>query len=220
MRDVDHNDAQAIGQPIPLPRALLFDMDGTLTEPMLDFDLIKREMGIPDKPILETLATMACAERAAAEAVLHRHEERAALDSTLNRGCENLLDWVRATRLGTALITRNSRLSVERVLARHGMTFDVLITREDVDGKFKPHPGPLLEACERLRVRPAQTWMIGDSHYDVRAGLAAGARTVWISHGSERDFPEQPWRTVRDLPELLALLIGCATGSPTADEGV
>jgi len=203
-----------------LPRALLFDMDGTLTEPMLDFDRIKLEMGIPGRPILETLATMASADRAAAEAVLHRHEERAALESTLNRGCEDLLDWVRRQSIKTALITRNSRVSVERVLSRHPMTFDVLITREDVGGKFKPNPAPLLTACEKLGVSPADAWMIGDSHYDVGAGLAAGTRTVWISHGSERKFPEQPWRTVRDLPELLALLTGCAPRSRTANEGV
>ena len=41
-----------------LPRAVLFDMDGTLTEPMLDFPRIKAEMGIGDRPILEALAEM------------------------------------------------------------------------------------------------------------------------------------------------------------------
>src|SRR4051794_32597580 len=111
------------------PRALLFDMDGTLTEPMLDFEAIKQEMGIAGKPILETLATLTCEARAAAEAVLHRHEERAATESTLNPGCADLLDWVRRQRIETALITRNSWLSVDRVLSRHGLTFDVLITR-------------------------------------------------------------------------------------------
>jgi beta-phosphoglucomutase-like phosphatase (HAD superfamily) len=55
---------------------------------------------------------------------------------------------VREHRLPTALITRNSRLSAACVLQRHGLAFDVLITRDD--GKFKPDPDPLLLACERL----------------------------------------------------------------------
>jgi len=51
-----------------LPRAVLFDMDGTLTRPMLDFPRIKAEMGIGTRPILEALAEMDEAARRAAEA--------------------------------------------------------------------------------------------------------------------------------------------------------
>ena len=39
--------------------------------------------------------------------------------------------------------------------------------------------------------------------------LAAGIRTVWISHGRARDFAADPWRTVPGLEELLALLQQC-----------
>ena len=45
---------------LPRPRALLFDMDGTLTEPMLDFARIKSEMGIGDQAILEAMANDGC----------------------------------------------------------------------------------------------------------------------------------------------------------------
>ncbi|HYO11179.1 MAG TPA: HAD family hydrolase [Tepidisphaeraceae bacterium] len=202
----------------PVPRALLLDMDGTLTRPMLDFERIKREMGMPGRPILETLATLGAEQRAAAEAVLLRHEEQAALESTLNQGCDELLGWVRARGLRTALITRNSRLSVRRVLERHGLALNVLIAREDA--RFKPDPQPLLVACERLGVAPAEAWMVGDGRYDVEAGLAAGVRTVWVSHGTDRPFQAEPWRTVRDLPGLLALLRQCDADSPAAGPGV
>ena len=40
-----------------LPRALLFDMDGTLTEPVIDFAALKAEMGIGRRPILEAMAS-------------------------------------------------------------------------------------------------------------------------------------------------------------------
>src|ERR1700692_233112 len=72
---------------IILPRAILFDMDGTLTEPMLDFPRIKAEMGIGDRPILESLDRLAPDRRIEAEAILLRHEEHAARNSTLNPGC-------------------------------------------------------------------------------------------------------------------------------------
>jgi HAD superfamily hydrolase (TIGR01509 family) len=188
-----------------LPSALLFDMDGTLTCPMLDFPAIKAEMGIGDRPILETLAEMDLPHRQQAMATLHRHEERAAAESELNPGCIELLGWTRAHRLPLALITRNSRQSVNVVLARHGLKIDVLITRDD--GMFKPDPTPLLVACQRLKVDAPGAWMIGDGRYDVEAGLAAGMKTVWISHGRQRDFPAEPWCTVGDLHELLNVLM-------------
>ena len=192
---------------VNLPRALLFDMDGTLTEPALDFPAIKAAMGIPwTRPILEALAEMTPANRAAAEKILHEYEDRAATESKLNLGCDRLIDWITQRQFKTALITRNSRKSVASVLARHCLSFDLLITRECANGKYKPDPTPLLMACEQLGVSPDDAWMIGDSFHDVNAGVAAGIKTVWISHGQPRTFEHEPWAEVRDLPELLELL--------------
>src|SRR5688572_12171804 len=81
-------------EPVTRPRALLLDMDGTITEPMLDFPRIKREMGMGTRPILEALAEMNDTDRATAEAVLAQHEEEAAQRSSLNAGCDRLLAWI------------------------------------------------------------------------------------------------------------------------------
>src|SRR5437588_7685816 len=111
--------------PLILPRAILFDMDGTLTEPMLDFPRIKAEMGIGQRPILEALAEMDPSARARAEAVLLRHEEDAAAASSLNEGCRDVLAWLARRDVPTALITRNSRTSVLAFLERHGINLTV-----------------------------------------------------------------------------------------------
>src|SRR6476469_4333934 len=190
-----------------LPAAVLFDMDGTLTEPMLDFPRIKAEMGIGDRPILEALAGMNPRERLAAEAVLHRHEEEAARESTLTPGCRELLEWLDVRGVGKALITRNSRRSVETVLERHGLRIDVLIAREDAPPK--PDPSPLKLSCDRLGVCGAAAWMVGDGQYDVEAGNAAGLRTVWVSHRRQRSFGAVPWRQVIDLIDLAGLFKSC-----------
>ena len=194
-------------EPILRPRALLLDMDGTITEPMLDFPRIKREMGIGTRPILEALAEMNDTDRATAEAVLARHEEEAAERSSLNAGCDRLLAWIAEHGVVTALITRNTRASVQTVLAKHGLSFGTLITRDDAP--FKLDPRPLLLACERLGVAPGDAWMVGDGQYDVEAGRAAEVRTVWVSHDRPRTFDAVPWRTVRDLRELVDLLRSC-----------
>jgi HAD superfamily hydrolase (TIGR01509 family) len=192
---------------IPLPSALLLDMDGTLTEPLLDFPRIKAEMNIGNRPILEAMAEMSPEARRIAEAVLFGHEEEAAARSTLNPGCRELLDWVNDNNLPSALITRNSLTSVTTVLARHDLHFEVLVTRED--GKYKPDPAPLRLACDKLRADVARAWMVGDGQYDVEAGLAAGCATVWVSHGRRKPFAAEPLRTVGDLRELTALLGTC-----------
>jgi HAD superfamily hydrolase (TIGR01509 family) len=189
---------------IILPRAILFDMDGTLTEPMLDFPRIKAEMGIGDRPILESLAEMSPAAREAAQEVLDRHEEAAAERSRLNPGCRELLQWIAARNIKTALITRNSRRSMQTVVERHELRLSVLITRDDAAPK--PDPAPLLLACERLASSCDRAWMVGDGRYDIEAGAAATIRTVWITHGRERHFPTEPWRQVVDLPALLSML--------------
>jgi HAD superfamily hydrolase (TIGR01509 family) len=192
------------GRDVVFPRAILFDMDGTLTEPMLDFAAIKREMGIGEVPILEAMGGMDEEGKARANAVLDRHETQAAEESVLNAGCEELLQWIHGRRIRTAIITRNSRRCAEIVVGRHGLKFEVVITREE--GKFKPDPTPLLRACERLGVPVEEAWMVGDGQYDVEAGIAAGVRTVWVSHGRERGFEAEPWRVVRNLGELVGIL--------------
>jgi HAD superfamily hydrolase (TIGR01549 family) len=193
--------------PLILPRAILFDMDGTLIDLVLDFPRIRREMGIGDRPILEGLAELAEDLRPAAAAVLERHEAFAAESCTLSRGCRELLQWIAQRGIGLAMITRNSQRSAAMVVRRHELPIDVLITREHC--AFKPSPDPLHLACQRLGVTASQAWMVGDGQYDVEAGHAAGIATVWLSHGRVPSFAAQPWKTVRDLHELVDLLQAC-----------
>jgi len=190
-----------------LPKAILFDMDGTLTQDLIDFEVIRTDMGIGPNPILETIDKMSGEEREQAELKLLKWEQKYAEESLLNEGCLDLLDWLSARNIKSALITRNTRQSVQTVLEKHGLSFEVQITRED--GRFKPHPEPLWLACDRLGVAPADTWMVGDWRYDIEAGAAAGIKSVWLSHGrSPRPFEAEPWRTVRDLCELKQVLEG------------
>ncbi len=200
-----------------LPRAVLFDMDGTLTVPLLDFPRLKAEMGIGDRPILETLEKLDGPQRQRAEEVLCRHERTAAEQSTLNPGCLELLDWLAGRNIGTALITRNSRSCAEMVIRRHHLKLNVVITRED--GRYKPDPAPLRMACQRLDISSQLTWMVGDGHYDMEAGRAAGITTVWLSHGRQRNFDAEPWRTVADLHELAQLLRSAADRTLECGDG-
>lgn len=188
------------------PAALLLDMDGTLTVPHLDFPQIKRDLGLPvDQPILEALDQLSAHDRRLADSILDRHENAAAEASTLAAGCHELLDWLAAEQLPFAVVTRNSRRSLETVWRLHGLPKCVCVTRDDE--VYKPDPAPLRLACRRLEVPPERAWMVGDGPHDVEAGIAAGMRTVWLRlNRAERPFAARPWRTVENLIDLLDVL--------------
>ena len=48
---------------------------------------------------------------------------------------------------------------------------------------IKPHPAPLLLACEQTGFKPENTLYVGDDHRDIVAGKAAGMATLVAAYG-------------------------------------
>ena len=187
------------------PKGLLFDMDGTLTQPLLDFAAIRRDLGLPpDEAILEAMDAMTPPDREAADRVLDRHEHDAAERSTLAAGCHAILDYLREERLPFAVVTRNSRRALEIVWQKHCLPPCPTTTRDDA--AYKPDPAPLRLAASRIGLEPADCWMVGDGEYDVLAAAAAGMVCVWISNGEARPFATKPDVTLATLNDLLSML--------------
>lgn len=188
-------------------RAVIFDMDGTITEPYLDFGWIREQIGMPRDagPILEAMERMTDDERRRAEAVLHRCEAEAAEASLLNDGVHEVVSGLKGRGILTAVLTRNSRVSAETVLNKHGLRFDLVRTRED--GAIKPSPEPVLAICRTLGVSPAEAWVVGDYLFDVQSGRAAGARTVLFWPGPELpEWHDQADHVIAGLTELIPLI--------------
>jgi len=185
--------------------AVIFDLDGTLTQPYLDFDAIRREIGIEKGPILEAIAEMDVAARREAEAVLLRHEWEAAKNATLYEGAVETVAECRARGYGVAILTRNARAVVDYILAEHEFVIDAIRTRED--GAIKPSAEPVLSICRELQADPSRSWMVGDYLFDILSGRAAGTRTVlMIGDSAEPDYAGQADFVIRGLSELLALV--------------
>ncbi len=183
---------------------VIFDMDGTITQPVLDFARMKREMGLPaGEPILEALARLDDAARREKEEVLHRFEREAAEESVLNPGAADALAALAAMGLRLAIVTRNSRASVAIVLERHGLHFDATVTRED--SAPKPDPQGVIIAARRIAIPPAETMMVGDYEFDIAAGRAAGCSTVLLSLDG-RAFPTPADYLIRSMSELPPLV--------------
>jgi HAD superfamily hydrolase (TIGR01509 family) len=190
------------------PRAVIFDLDGTLTEPVLDFDAIRAEIGLPDNvPILEYIERLTVAERAHAEAVMVRHERAAIAQATLTDGCADLLGHLRDREIPIAILTRNVREVVETFARMFAFQFHAVYTRED--GPPKPSPAGALSLCRAMGVAPAHTLSVGDYKYDVMAGRDAGCRTVLVDRDGLAAHELVDWGSpdlvVRSLRELLPL---------------
>lgn len=189
--------------------AVIFDLDGTLTQPILDFDAIRAELGITGT-ILEAMEHMTPQTRRHAEAVLDRHERDAAERAVPFDGAAQVVAACRAAGHPVAVLTRNSRPCAELVLRRFEIVVDALRTRED--GEVKPSPEPVLALCRQLAADPRRSWMVGDFLFDIISGRSAGAKTVlMIGDTQAPEFADQADFVIARLCELHAIL-----GVPTA----
>jgi HAD superfamily hydrolase (TIGR01509 family) len=179
-------------------------MDGVVVHQRLDFLAIKQEIfGSTHGYILERMAELPPTERARAEAVLERHETVAAAEAEAMDGILPFLAWMDERALRRGLVTRNSRKSVEIVLARLGLRFDAVVTREDAPPK--PAPEPVWLACRRMGVTPAEVLFVGDFEFDMLAGHRAGVRTVLL-RGPGLETSQHADLMVSSLGELRELL--------------
>ncbi len=66
-------------------------------------------------------------------------------------------------------------------------------------GCRKPKPGLLLRAAENLNIDLEESWMVGDSENDIKAGRAAGCRTALIGAGDCDYGQDASVRSVADF---------------------
>jgi HAD superfamily hydrolase (TIGR01509 family) len=186
-------------------RGVVFDLDGTLVVQELDFEAMRREIGLPPgTPLLEAVERLHGPRRQAALAVLRRHELAAAETAALNPGVAPFLDELARRGVRRAVLSRNMREAVEKVLRRCGLAFDLVLAREDAP--YKPSPEGLWQICAAWGLAPAEVLMIGDYLYDVQAGRSAGTRTALVTHGRDLPFAalaDVAFTNFEDVPDVL-----------------
>lgn len=186
-------------------RAWIFDLDGTLTEPIHDFAGLKRQLGLP--PDLQVLAGIAgrppeqrpaLLEAVRAWEVEHLERARAA------PGAHALLAFLRGRPVG--IVTRNTRESALHTLEKIGLRdcFDERFVIGRDDATPKPSPEGVRALLTAWGEAPEQACMVGDHVDDLRAGRGAGTWAIWVDHAGDGRFSTEADRTVRSLDELIA----------------
>ena len=187
--------------------AVIFDLDGTITRPFLDFDVIREEIGLArdSGSILEMMEKMSPRQRKRAEEILNRHEQRAVNESTLNDGAEETLKALRQGGIYIGILTRNKRSNALAIAEKHNLTFDGIVDRHD--GPVKPDAFGVLQLCSRFGADPSRTLVVGDYLYDLLSAKAAGAIAVLIkNHPQADDFAKHADFTITSLDEILKII--------------
>ena len=188
-------------------KAVIFDLDGTITRPYFDFDVIREEMGLDRNsgPVLESMQKMTSKERRRAEEILHFHEGRAVAESALNDGAKDTLVALCKAGIHIGILTRNKRSNAQAIARMHGLKFDAIVDRED--GPAKPDAFGVLRLCQQFGVKPKETLLVGDYLFDLLCARAAGACSVLLAnHDKADEFTEHADFTIEKISQILQII--------------
>ena len=187
--------------------AVIFDLDGTITRPFLDFDRIRAEMGLARDagPILEALKSVPEPERLRCLELLRLRETEAVDKSCLNPAARDTLAALKTQGIPVAILTRNTQDNARRVLDKHHLTVDLVLGREQ--GPMKPDPRGVFTICRELKSEPKKTLFVGDYLHDMLCAVAAGAIPVLLtSHRNADAFRRHAAFVIESLGEIVQIV--------------
>lgn len=212
------------------PKALLFDLDGTLVDTAPDLAMatnaLRAHHDLEPLPfeVIRTqvsnggsaLVTLALGlesehpEHATARAfLLDAYGKDVAVHSRVFAGLERLLElWALPPR-AWGIVTNKPRAYTVPLIEALGLTPGALLCADDLPVK-KPSPEPLWEAARQLGIAPEACWYIGDHARDMQAARAAGMAAIAIGYGyideneDRHSWPADIWfERPTDLVEAL-----------------
>jgi phosphoglycolate phosphatase len=224
--------------PITAPRAILFDLDGTLADTAPDLaaavNLLRAERGLALTPYELLRPTASAGARGMIGAAfgllphdegfeelknsfLDNYESAIAVHSRLFDGVAELLAGLEASGLAWGIVTNKPARFTDALVPLIGLGHAGCVISGDTTPYSKPHPEPLLEAARRIGIPPQQCWYVGDDLRDIQAGAAAGMRTVACAWGYCGNLEPATWgadyllASPQALLELLQSVLADAT---------
>ena len=222
------------------PRAVLFDLDGTLADTAPDLaaavNWLRTERGLAPTPYRVLRPTASAGARGMIGAAFglapgddgyeelrvqwfDRYQSNMAVESGLFEGIDALLQGIEDAGMAWGVVTNKPARFTDPLLPQIGLAHAGCIVSGDTMPQAKPHPAPLLEGARRLDIAPSACWYVGDDLRDIEAGRAAGMVTVACAWGYCGAIEPQAWGAdfLCATPlELLELLRSVARARATA----
>jgi 2-phosphoglycolate phosphatase len=225
---------------LPAPRAILFDLDGTLADTAPDLaaavNFLRTERGLAPTPYSVLRPTASAGARGMIGAAFgltpadagyeelrvqwfDRYQSAMAVHSTLFGGVPELLAAITAAGMAWGIVTNKPARFTDPLIPQIGLTHAGCIVSGDTTGHAKPHPAPLLEGARRLGIAAEHCWYVGDDLRDIEAGRAAGMVTVACAWGYCGAHEPTGWGadllldTPGDLLDVVKSFSGMPSGS-------
>ena len=212
------------------PRAILFDLDGTLADTAPDLaaavNRLQSDRGLAPTPYSVLRPTASAGARgmigaafgltpddAGYEALrlewFDNYQAAMAVHSTLFGGVLELLSGLNDYGVAWGIVTNKPARFTDPLIPQIGLAHAGCIVPGDTTGHAKPHPAPLLEGARRLGIDADQCWYVGDDPRDIEAGRAAGMVTVACAWGYCGSIDPSTWGAdyLLDTPQELLELV-------------
>ena len=215
-------------------KAILIDMDGTITKFNLDYMWMRRtalqmleEAGLWRQNFSDQMSIYAMLNELRGSITDDRLDEmkkriydrvrtievNSAAHAELMPGAKEALNELKQMKKKMVIVTNNGRLGTDRTLERLDLLamFDAVLTRDDVD-ELKPDPGMVFKALNLTGAKPDEAIFVGDAIIDIKAAKSASVRCVAVPSGpfpATRLMQEEPdfiVGSLLDVPELVRRL--------------
>ena len=205
------------------PKAVLFDLDGTLIDhfnviyrcyvhaqeqlklPVTDFETVKRTVGGSVPVTMSRLMPGEYVDRAVELFREHFHNIWQE-DITVLPGVFRLLEHLNAQGIKCGIFTNKHGEYSRKIAAYTGLDKHVSVVVGSLDTAWRKPEKEFSEyALEKIGARANETFMIGDSPFDDQAGKIVGMKTYLVATGShtlEQLLAESPDGAFADFIEL------------------
>ena len=186
----------------------IFDLDGTLTVAVHDFNSIRNELGIPEGlPIIKTLMSLPENESIHLRKKLNDIEEKIASNAIPAPGVKKLIEKLFRLDYKMGILTLNSRENALFTLNVLGLS--KFFKKDLVVGRWctepKPSPKGIQKMLQYWGIKPCEALMVGDYLYDLQVGRAAKIATIHVDPTGAFSWPELADFKVKSLAELVKL---------------
>lgn len=131
-------------------------------------------------------------------------------ETTVFSGISELLNNLKASKILLGIFTGKGKETTESTLKFHGILnlFDIVVTGSGVRN-HKPHPEGVELALRKLKVRPQNAIVVGDSIADYKAATSSSTQFIAAMYDTlpKNHFENFDCERVRSVQELSDLLL-------------